>query len=31
MGDVGINAIKKVHEIAKERGLIEKIPEFELV
>ena len=31
MGDLGIKAIKKVHEIAKERGLIEKIPEFELV
>jgi len=31
MGVVGIKSIKKVHEIAKERGLIDKIPEFELV
>lgn len=28
MGDLGIKAIKKVHEIAKKRGLIEEIPEI---
>ena len=28
MGDIGIRAIRKVYEIAKKRGLIEKVPEI---
>lgn len=31
MGERGIMAIKKVHEIAKERGLIERIPDIDLI
>lgn len=31
MGEVGAAAIRKVHEIAKERGLIDRVPEIDLV